>query len=279
MKKIIALTIPGMLFLTGCMNLNGSAEVNSTGKINGTFTYTLLKSDAVLFDINTLDQFKATAEQGGTSCTSTTYLEDNQQYKAICQYINASPAADKRISVEPFIDSNGKTYYTIWYRQNGEMTDGSCWDNGKRDANGNAIIKPCKTYNPNLNDSQTKEALDSQLGTISVTLKLPGDKAFIDWDSHGDTVGFYPQLKAGDTRGVFWDTTRQYVTIKANYTDYVNLGFVRDPNPVIVKPTPIITIKPTPSKPIIKTITCIKGKLTKKVTGISPKCPTGYKVK
>jgi hypothetical protein len=27
------------------------------------------------------------------------------------------------------------------------------------------------------------------------------------------------------------------------------------------------------------TITCIKGKLTKKVTGINPKCPAGYKVK
>lgn len=27
-----------------------------------------------------------------------------------------------------------------------------------------------------------------------------------------------------------------------------------------------------------KTITCIKGKLTKKVTGTSPKCPTGYKL-
>jgi hypothetical protein len=27
------------------------------------------------------------------------------------------------------------------------------------------------------------------------------------------------------------------------------------------------------------TITCIKGKLTKKVTGVKPKCPTGYKVK
>jgi hypothetical protein len=27
------------------------------------------------------------------------------------------------------------------------------------------------------------------------------------------------------------------------------------------------------------TITCIKGKLTKKVTAIKPKCPTGYKKK
>ena len=27
------------------------------------------------------------------------------------------------------------------------------------------------------------------------------------------------------------------------------------------------------------TITCVKGKLTKKVTAIKPKCPSGYKVK
>ena len=36
---------------------------------------------------------------------------------------------------------------------------------------------------------------------------------------------------------------------------------------------------PTPSKkpaPIVKSITCGKGKLTKKVTGSAPKCPAGY---
>ena len=33
----------------------------------------------------------------------------------------------------------------------------------------------------------------------------------------------------------------------------------------------------SPSK--AKTITCIKGKLTKKVTAVSPKCPAGYKKK
>jgi hypothetical protein len=27
------------------------------------------------------------------------------------------------------------------------------------------------------------------------------------------------------------------------------------------------------------TITCIKGKITKKVTALKPRCPTGYKVK
>jgi len=37
----------------------------------------------------------------------------------------------------------------------------------------------------------------------------------------------------------------------------------------------------TSAAPMIKksTITCVKGKVTKKVTAVSPKCPAGYKIK
>ncbi len=38
-----------------------------------------------------------------------------------------------------------------------------------------------------------------------------------------------------------------------------------------------VTVKPAPKNP--STITCIKGKLVKKVTSIKPKCPTGFKKK
>lgn len=49
---------------------------------------------------------------------------------------------------------------------------------------------------------------------------------------------------------------------------------------VVVTPTPT----PTPSassKPVVKpaTITCVKGKTSKKVTAVNPKCPAGYKKK
>ena len=40
--------------------------------------------------------------------------------------------------------------------------------------------------------------------------------------------------------------------------------------------TPTATIKPVP---VQKTITCVKGKLSKKVTAVKPKCPSGYKLK
>ena len=49
----------------------------------------------------------------------------------------------------------------------------------------------------------------------------------------------------------------------------------------IVTPTQSATPAPSPKPVVAKktTITCVKGKLTKKVSAISPKCPAGYKKK
>ncbi|MFM9151042.1 MAG: hypothetical protein ACKOPU_02045 [Candidatus Planktophila sp.] len=47
-------------------------------------------------------------------------------------------------------------------------------------------------------------------------------------------------------------------------------------------PTPTASVTATPTaKPLVKktTITCVKGKVVKKVTAISPQCPSGYKKK
>lgn len=229
--KIVSLTLVPLLFLlTGCMKLDGNAEINKSGQINGTFTYTLEKSDAKMLDILSLDQFKTVSEQGGSSCTTTQYAEDDIKYTATCKYINASPGADKRISIERFIDTNGKEYFTIWYRQQGIMQNGSCWDGGKRDSAGQAIVKPCTMYVANLNDADAKSSLESKIGSIKVVLKLPGNKAFIDWDKHGDTIGIYPYTTEKYNSIVKYDADYEYVTITGYWSDYINLGFVRDPS-------------------------------------------------
>jgi hypothetical protein len=46
-------------------------------------------------------------------------------------------------------------------------------------------------------------------------------------------------------------------------------------------PTPTPTLTPTQSvtKTTAKSIVCVKGKVTKKITAIKPKCPAGYKKK
>jgi hypothetical protein len=48
----------------------------------------------------------------------------------------------------------------------------------------------------------------------------------------------------------------------------------------LATPTPSASPTPTPSAAAkLMTITCVKGKLTKKVTSLKPTCPTGYKKK
>jgi hypothetical protein len=50
------------------------------------------------------------------------------------------------------------------------------------------------------------------------------------------------------------------------------------------EPAPVASEKAVASAPVIKsakkvTISCIKSKILKKITGINPKCPPGYKKK
>jgi hypothetical protein len=50
---------------------------------------------------------------------------------------------------------------------------------------------------------------------------------------------------------------------------------------VVEKPVPAPEVS-APAKAVAKksiSITCVKGKASKKVTGLNPKCPTGYKKK
>jgi hypothetical protein len=44
-------------------------------------------------------------------------------------------------------------------------------------------------------------------------------------------------------------------------------------------PSPSVTATPSPTTKAKKTITCVKGKITQKITNFNPKCPKGYKKK
>jgi hypothetical protein len=58
----------------------------------------------------------------------------------------------------------------------------------------------------------------------------------------------------------------------AAFSDIVPVKIMTAPKSILSPPKPAAKAKKV-------TITCIKGKLTKKVTGSAPKCPTGYKKK
>lgn len=111
--------------------------------------------------------------------------------------------------------------------------------------------------------------------------------------------GIKPEQAAGSARLeiVYADGQRKVATITAKYdtaTDWLYLkgyGFtysspklmVKFDKPAVVvevKPTaPVVEVKPLATVTVKKTITCVKGKTTKKVTAVKPVCPKGYKKK
>jgi hypothetical protein len=102
--------------------------------------------------------------------------------------------------------------------------------------------------------------------------------------------GIKPQQAAGSARLeiVYTDGERKVATISAKYdsaTDWLYLkgyGFTYSSPKLMVKfekPAEVVEVKPVATVPVKKTITCIKGKSTRKVTAIKPVCPKGYKKK
>jgi hypothetical protein len=56
-----------------------------------------------------------------------------------------------------------------------------------------------------------------------------------------------------------------------------NIEILSDNLPSLIPaPVPVVSAIPLPTK---KTIICVKGNKSKKVSGTNPKCPKGYKVK
>ncbi len=117
-------------------------------------------------------------------------------------------------------------------------------------------------------------------------LKVKGNRAREWW-------GIDPAIAAGYAKVEvsYQDGTKKVATVSANYdakNDWINLrayGFTySSPQLAISFKAPAQEVKQpaqaTKTVPAKKTtITCVKGKTTKKVTSLSPKCPAGYKKK
>ena len=105
-------------------------------------------------------------------------------------------------------------------------------------------------------------------------LKVKGTRARDWW-------GINPAIAAGYAKVEisYQDGTSKVATVTSRYdakNDWINLrayGFTYStPQLAISFKQPVVTPKKT-------TITCVKGKTSKKVTAVKPKCPSGYKKK
>ena len=110
-------------------------------------------------------------------------------------------------------------------------------------------------------------------------LKVKGNRARDWW-------GIDPAIAAGYAKVEvsYDDGTKKVATVTANYdakNDWINLrayGFTySSPRLAVSFKKPVEATKTVAPKK--STITCVKGKTSKKVTGAPPKCPTGFKKK
>jgi hypothetical protein len=110
-------------------------------------------------------------------------------------------------------------------------------------------------------------------------LKVKGNRAREWW-------GIDPAIAAGYAKVEvsYQDGTKKVATVSAKYdakNDWINLrayGFTYSSPQLAVsfKKPPVATTTVAAKK---TSITCVKGKTTKKVTAVSPKCPSGFKKK
>jgi len=112
-------------------------------------------------------------------------------------------------------------------------------------------------------------------------------------DSRSGGIKTSGNCKVGAFTLTFYHDTETLAAAKPRLLDsFVLPQAVMQKPSVLMSPSPSPTASATqpPLKPVVAattkplgvtktTITCIKGKLTKKVTAVKPKCPTGYKKK
>jgi secreted trypsin-like serine protease len=130
--------------------------------------------------------------------------------------------------------------------------------------------------------SMTKISVDKTIcggDSGSPLLKKAGDKWFyIGAQSSSNGAGCTKtcNIQCVATQGLAFYNTN-LVTEALKFVEAKLPETTATPTPTA---TPVVTAKPSPV-PLQKktTITCIKGKTIKKVTAVSPKCPTGYKKK
>ena len=83
----------------------------------------------------------------------------------------------------------------------------------------------------------------------------------------------------------FFNESNGFIKLSANGFNYsqptiqVKLTQEKVIEPVVATTSVAAPIKKIAAKKIVKTITCSKGKLTRKVSGSAPKCPSGYRTK
>lgn len=157
-----------------------------------------------------------------------------------------------------------------------------------------AAYKPASSLPPKPNFSASVSPFDNSVINIQIGMsdisnyvssyKVSGWITKIRRTGGQDQIGSIGRISSLTSYSATWtNSSSGSYEVAVALINSLGQGEWSDYAPVVV-PSKEVMIEPSPSPsetPIAKkkTITCVKGKLTKKVTAVKPKCPAGYKLK
>jgi hypothetical protein len=191
---------------------------------------------------------------------------------------NSRDGIDKFINLLPYMPDKAFIQNSVW-RLNSWQASGSILGCGATSGLQGIVLSNATAYDssgPRLNSSS--QAIDFHVasshlnpdGSLNLgtyTLMLQEKIAKCIW---GESLSGQASVSVSDVDGVQTIATSSFVT-KNGWAIFKAEGFHFS--------APTISVKLTQASAKKTTITCVKGKLTKKVTAVGPKCPAGYKKK
>lgn len=243
-----------------------SAPNISADGLNGTWTQELLQVAGEKQDHSVFTEFHYVAQPAATpgpathptlrlvspALDSTNSLELTDQESALTS--SSTPYA-KGINVKQAyapVGSNVVVTYQVLDDNNNPLPNTVVKLRvGTAGSKSNATIKSGSntTNAKSATDQMTLQGTSDALGYVAFTLK--------NADVKGEVAPSSPTAAAPATGAVFTYIYPQIAGASADVADLLALHFYSVPS----------------------TITCVKGKVTKKVTGVNPACPTGFKKK
>ena len=283
----VAIILLATVLLSSCVELKGELGINSAARLTGEITYKIDKSLASSAGISSLDDVNRESNKSSTQqegpCENQKFIEDSKDYILRCSLANAiSESGD--ITAQQI----GKAVFFRFKNNLDAAPDSSRADFGTvsltlrfADAvtsfkeNKVGLLKKIDNFTFQISGYATEPMnieivanCDSRCG-VSNSVSVP-------------TQPLSPEeaaKKAVDAANAATDAANRAAAAanKAAEDAQAKAEAARIIEEARAQASKILEDAKAVAKK--RTITCVKGKLSKKVTAVQPKCPSGYKLK
>ena len=269
-----AVIISLALLLSSCVEVRGDLSVSSAARINGEIIYTLNKSLAAGVGLNSLADVKSEASTNPEAqigfCKDAPITEDASSYILKCPL--------KDVLTDSGEISASVTGGNIVFRYKANLDSSSTTGD---QTNFGSVSITIRFLNPVISFKENKVGLVTKVDDLTYRISGSANEPMnieitANLAASSGSASTAP-APVPSTTATAIDQAAADAALKAAADKAVADLKAKEEADAKAAAEKAIRDKAAATKKV--TITCTKGKLTKKVTAVKPKCPTGYKKK